>query len=377
VSHPNVAQVHDILEMPSGVPFIVMDLLVGEPLSGRVARRGKLTLAEAIRVLVPVIDAVEAAHALGIVHRDLKPDNVFLERGLRGEDVVKALDFGIAKTIGTTLEGEIVRSPRAVSSLTTTYSAVGTPSYMAPEQLEGSQDVDARADTWALGIIAIECLTGERPLRGLLGELDLARVREALTAVVAPESASIVDVIVRMVAPARDDRPTLSEVRAAFASSGVVVVAPDRRSLPPPRSFWGPAIGVAAVAVMVFGFAFTRSPEPSAVVHERAAIPPLDVQTTAAPHAVAVEPTFVTVAATAVDGPRGERPAVGSSPSLSPSPAPGLSSNAPRARAGIAAATRKAAAPPAVSAPPPAPREVAPEEPAPTPAERIPSYDRK
>ncbi|MEO8801498.1 MAG: serine/threonine-protein kinase, partial [Polyangiaceae bacterium] len=96
VRHPNVAPVHDILELPNGVPFIVMDLLDGEPLSARL-RRGSLDWTETLEILVPTADAIMAAHEHGVVHRDLKPDNVFLESTSDGGYEVKVLDFGIAK----------------------------------------------------------------------------------------------------------------------------------------------------------------------------------------------------------------------------------------------------------------------------------------
>jgi serine/threonine-protein kinase len=169
VRHPNVAQVYDILELPSGVPFIVMDLLEGEPLSARLARAGSLDLDRALEIVLSVVDTISAAHALGVVHRDLKPDNVFLERGPKGVEVVKVLDFGIAKRFDVVVPTEASQprlTPRLEEhALTTTYSAVGTPSYMAPEQLQAAGPVGVEVDVWALDLIAYECLTGQRPAR--------------------------------------------------------------------------------------------------------------------------------------------------------------------------------------------------------------------
>jgi serine/threonine protein kinase len=167
VRHPNVAQVHDILELASGVPFIVMDLLEGESLAGFLARVGKLSVPDAIRILQPVVDAVAAAHKLGIVHRDLKPDNVFIEKSPTGKDVVKVLDFGIAKKLGGDQESSRanIQRFRERSRLTTTFSVVGTPLYMAPEQIGASGPIELAepVDVWALGIIAFESVTGRRP----------------------------------------------------------------------------------------------------------------------------------------------------------------------------------------------------------------------
>jgi serine/threonine-protein kinase len=234
VRHPNVAQVHDILELPSGVPFIVMDLLEGEALSARLAERGALSASEVRRILLAIIDAVAAAHALGIVHRDLKPDNVFLERSPTGEELVKVLDFGIAKredSAAARPEGEsgssasIDRITEAslrvagTSGMTSTFSVLGTPVYMAPEQLEPGAVVDARADIWALGIIAYECLIGERP--PLLDD-DASRIAAlSLSPDVPPALARIVG---RMLRKRADERPSLAEVQEAISAETPVKV---------------------------------------------------------------------------------------------------------------------------------------------------------
>ena len=160
VRHPNVVQIHDIVQMEDGVPIMVMDLLEGESLGQRLAREGYLSLPELAKVLVPVLSAIGTAHALGIVHRDLKPDNIFLERTPTGTTVPKVLDFGIAKLSAT--EGDAAET----NALTKTGSMLGTPYYMSPEQAFGERDVDARSDVWAVGIILYECLTGRRPVDG-------------------------------------------------------------------------------------------------------------------------------------------------------------------------------------------------------------------
>jgi len=170
VRHPNVAPVHDILELPNGVPFIVMDLLDGEPLSALLRRVGSLDWTTTLGILGPTADAIMAAHEQGVVHRDLKPDNVFLERGSKGGYVIKVLDFGIAKRFDLAhVPGpQDDLAPLVVTpshGLTTTNSAIGTPSYMAPEQIRHDADVGAPADIWMLGMLAYECLTGRRPER--------------------------------------------------------------------------------------------------------------------------------------------------------------------------------------------------------------------
>jgi len=145
-------------------PYIVMELLEGESLADRLARLGRLSAGQTELVLRHVSRAVARAHELGIVHRDLKPANIFITRN-EEEEIIKIFDFGIAKTA----EGDSDTSQR-----TRTGSLLGTPSYMSPEQLEGKR-CDHRADIWAMGVIAYECLLGQLPFAGAgLGGLVLA-----------------------------------------------------------------------------------------------------------------------------------------------------------------------------------------------------------
>jgi serine/threonine-protein kinase len=159
VQHPNVIGIHDVLMLEDGVPAMVMDLLEGESLAQRLERTGPISVYELSSLMLPVLSAVGAVHALGIVHRDLKPDNVFLAR--RGEGIEPmVLDFGICKL--TSPSGLLTEE----STLTATGSMMGTPFYMAPEQVFGERDLDARADVWALGVMLYECSTGRRPVDG-------------------------------------------------------------------------------------------------------------------------------------------------------------------------------------------------------------------
>jgi len=136
----------------TGTPFIVMELLVGETLAQRLARRERLTPSETSRIVTHVARALALAHELGMVHRDLKPDNIFLVRN-DDEETAKVLDFGIAKW---NVESWLA------DAATTTGTAIGTPSYMSPEQIKDSKRVDHRTDLWSLALIASECLTGRR-----------------------------------------------------------------------------------------------------------------------------------------------------------------------------------------------------------------------
>jgi serine/threonine-protein kinase len=134
-------------------PYIVMELMEGESLATRLERLGTLTPAQTARILTQVARALGRAHDAGIVHRDLKPDNIFLVPN-DDDEVAKVLDFGIAKSDRHRLGG---------GTDTRTGAVMGTPYYMSPEQISSSKGVDFRADLWAFGVIACECLTGRRP----------------------------------------------------------------------------------------------------------------------------------------------------------------------------------------------------------------------
>lgn len=157
VHHKNVVAIHDVVELDDGL-FMVMDRLEGEPLESLLERQRSLSLQRTCQILGPVVDAVRAAHAAGIVHRDLKPANVFLAY-IDGHEEVRVLDFGIAKIMGDGATAPVD------GKLTTTGAVMGTPFYMAPEQMWGER-VDARADVWALGVVLYECLAGRRPIDG-------------------------------------------------------------------------------------------------------------------------------------------------------------------------------------------------------------------
>jgi eukaryotic-like serine/threonine-protein kinase len=151
LQHPHIVRVLETLP-PTGTrgPVIVQELLEGESLEVKLARVRALPLAEACRTMIPIASAVRAAHDRGIVHRDLKPANVFLT--VHGRVVV--LDFGIAK---------LLPSWGTHTKLTRTGAVVGSPRYMAPEQLFG-EAADARADVWALGAMLFRFLSGRGPV---------------------------------------------------------------------------------------------------------------------------------------------------------------------------------------------------------------------
>jgi serine/threonine-protein kinase len=144
--HPNIVEVWRAgIDVTLDLPYYVMELLEGVDLREHVTRRGPLSLSELLDLFEAVTSAMQVAHAQGIVHRDLKPANLFLAKGPEGVDVVKVLDFGVAKLV--TAQG------------TKNSVVIGTPSFMAPEQY-GVGDIGPTTDVWAMGLIAFFALTG-------------------------------------------------------------------------------------------------------------------------------------------------------------------------------------------------------------------------
>lgn len=154
IRHPNVIDVFDAGTSTTG-PFLVMEHLEGEPLRARIDRAA-FSWDEALQVLLPVMAGVSEAHRCGVVHRDLKPDNVVLAKQTDGSVRAKVLDFGISR----------LSSPDGLeehASLTKTGAILGTPAYMALEQLRAGGDPDARTDIYALGVMLYEMLSQHRP----------------------------------------------------------------------------------------------------------------------------------------------------------------------------------------------------------------------
>ena len=152
IRHPNIVDIHDFGTLPDGRPYFVMELVEGQSLRTLVERRGRFPPAEALALLRPVCEALEAAHAAGVVHRDIKASNVIVTR--EGDSPsVKLLDFGIAK---------LVRPEPGDPGLTQAGQRLGTPHAMAPEQIKGGA-IDPRTDVYALGVLLYLLLTHEYP----------------------------------------------------------------------------------------------------------------------------------------------------------------------------------------------------------------------
>jgi serine/threonine-protein kinase len=157
IRHPNIVDTYDFGTLPDGASYIIMEYLEGESLQERLRREGRLSLRSALDFVCQAAAGLAAAHEKGIVHRDLKPDNVFVTPDPRapGHELIKILDFGIAK-----LGGEV---PSGISHKTRTGTLMGTPLYMSPEQCLGVREVDHRTDIYSLGCILYEMLCGAPP----------------------------------------------------------------------------------------------------------------------------------------------------------------------------------------------------------------------
>ncbi|MBL9109430.1 MAG: serine/threonine protein kinase [Myxococcales bacterium] len=159
IQSKHAIQIFDHGVTDDGKPYIVMEMLSGEPLDKRIQRLGRLPLQDTARILQQVGRALGQAHEKGIVHRDLKPENIFLVHD-EDDELAKVLDFGIAK-IQSGADG----SPGLTSS-TKTGAVLGTPYYMSPEQARGLRNVDHRTDVWSVGVIAYRAVTGHLPFEG-------------------------------------------------------------------------------------------------------------------------------------------------------------------------------------------------------------------
>jgi serine/threonine-protein kinase len=154
----HVARVYDVGRDGDDRPFMVLELLEGMDLSKVMKTKGPLPVADAVEYVLQACEALVEAHAAGIVHRDLKPQNLFVTRRLNGTPLVKVLDFGIAKAFGPGAVGQM--------ALTDSAAIIGSPLYMAPEQMRSARTAEIRSDIWALGVILYELLGGRLPFDG-------------------------------------------------------------------------------------------------------------------------------------------------------------------------------------------------------------------
>jgi eukaryotic-like serine/threonine-protein kinase len=280
VRHPNIVDIFAFGSLPDGRPYMVMELLEGRSLAEQAHLQGTLTPEQTLHVLAEVFSALEAAHTAGIVHRDLKPDNIFVDPAHEPWRV-KIIDFGLARRDGP--DGRLTR-PGVV---------MGTPAFMAPEQIRGDAEVTGKADVYAMGVAAWTVLMGHEPFRGEgfmeVLQHHLNTPAPGLPLLVPEPLAALVQ---RMMEKDVARRPSASEVRVELAR----LMAPAPR--PPPPSRMPLALGVGAAALVLGAAAAvlwtTSEPQPIAIVEPaplpRPAPPPQQPEPVVAPQPVAERP---------------------------------------------------------------------------------------
>jgi serine/threonine-protein kinase len=307
--HPNIATVHLVGQTEEGLPYIVMEYIEGTPLSSAVNGHDQVPMplpaARILHIAEQIASALAEAHDRGIVHRDLKPENILLTERRGESDIVKVVDFGIAKIVADTMSGD--------SQISRIGTIFGTPHYIAPEQASGGE-VDARADLYALGCILFQMATGRVPFEGASGiQVLLRHLREepphprALNPHL-PEP--LAHLILRLLAKRREDRP-------ADADAVLVEIRNLRealRGLPQP-----PALSTAEVVFR--GFADVGSPPPAASA-EHAALPASPRSSAAVAAVAAPVATAAAPAAPVTSAPVAAAAPAPATPTPTPAPAP-------------------------------------------------------
>ena len=214
IRHPNAVSVLDFSFTKSGLPFMVMELLEGRSLGDELKRCGRLSPRRSAEILLPICEVLSEAHDLGIVHRDVKPPNIFLHRGRRGE-VVKVLDFGLAKLIGE----EVM-----TQKLTLEGVGPGTPLYMAPERF-CERPYDGGADVYSLGVMLYEMLAGQPPFDISGGNplkmalMHLSEIPRPLSEKALGLPAAVEEVVLQALAKDPEERPSAQELARRFAAA--------------------------------------------------------------------------------------------------------------------------------------------------------------
>jgi WD40 repeat protein len=240
LEHPLAAHVYAFGAEDDGTLWIAMELVRGRTLAELIAAGGPLPRERLVPLLEQICDVVASAHEKGIVHRDLKPSNIMvLERG--GRLTPKLLDFGLAKLVADVDPAYLAAASDPAAGEADTQAApaaatrrgarIGTPRYMAPEQWTPGADVDARADQYALGVVAWECLAGRPPFSGDIIEVGRAHMQRPLPPLGGDLPPALDAVLARACAKAREDRfPSLHDFAAALRAAAGLPAAPE----PPP-----------------------------------------------------------------------------------------------------------------------------------------------
>jgi serine/threonine protein kinase len=228
------ARVMDVGVTPEGAPFMVMEFLDGNDLNQILRHHGPQVPPIVVDLMLQACEGIAEAHALGIVHRDIKPSNFFITRRPDGSMLLKILDFGISK------------ATLALEELTATQTVIGTPSYMAPEQMKSGRAADSRSDIWSIGVVMYQLLTGRTPFMGeSYAELVLKVGLEPPAPILVPLPNGLGDVVLRCLEKdpaarhqnvgelARMLAPYASDPIAASQSAGRTMRILQQRGAPP------------------------------------------------------------------------------------------------------------------------------------------------
>jgi serine/threonine-protein kinase len=210
LNSPSIVNVYDFGQSDDGQLYLVMELVRGRSLAEEIDAGGAMPVKRALEIGLQLCDALDAAHSQGIVHRDFKPGNVLLVDGQVGRDLVKVLDFGLAKSV----------TAESASGLTGTHAMLGTPAYMAPEQIDGRQ-IDERVDLYALGCILTELVTGAPPFVDNTISALLAKHLTEEPAPLPPEiPESLSSLVAQLLSKAAAQRPAkIADVRASLVAT--------------------------------------------------------------------------------------------------------------------------------------------------------------
>ncbi|MGD0524163.1 MAG: serine/threonine-protein kinase [Polyangiaceae bacterium] len=213
IHHPGVVEVLDGGLTPEGDSYLVMEMLEGRTLEGLLAARGKLSVTDTVGIALQLCDALEAVHRAEVVHRDVKPANIVVLGAKHGAEVVKLVDFGIAKLL----------DPAPDDRLTQPGAIIGTPAYLTPELLLGEGAVDPSVDVYSLGVIMYECLSGAVPHDGHLSQVLLSATGDEPTPSVRSRAPDVPPALARVI-----DRAISKTPEARFASARELAAAVER-----------------------------------------------------------------------------------------------------------------------------------------------------
>jgi serine/threonine-protein kinase len=255
IRHHGVIDIHGFGHQPGIGQYLVMEYLEGRPLNELIRERAPLPPAEALPLLCEVLDALSAAHAMGVIHRDLKPSNIFVVRQSNGAEYIKVLDFGLAKRAATT---------DGTTSQTHSNLIVGTPQYMSPEQAL-CETVGPQTDLYAVGVIAFELLTGQRPFPGRSHMEVVAhhlKTPAPAPSSLVPQPPALDDLVLRLLAKEPRQRPaSANEVARAMQA---LLQSPEGSRVRTPRTLSRPMPAVKpADATSLNAPTATLSPAPA------------------------------------------------------------------------------------------------------------------